>query len=225
MHTNEWVMWQGCKRHTWVMAHAWMSHATHMDGSCHTYRWVMSHMWISRVTGVQYTSVMAHIWISHIPGCMCDMTQSHVRHDSCTYVTCKTCDMTRSYVWRDPFVPGCMPTISTHERSMLDSCSSCCASVRFVTWLIHMLLYDSCIYYDLMHSYVIKALMHMCVMTHSSRIGSARAQYNRQQHVILCVYACVTWLIHMLPHDACICVIYPCQCVTWLKHMSYTHIL
>jgi len=138
---------------------------------------------------------MAQIWIRHIPRCMCDKTQSHVRHDSCTYVTCKTCDMTRSYVWHDPFVPGCMPTMSTHERSMLDSCSSCCASVHVVTWLIHMLLYDSCIYYDLTHSYVVKALVHMCVMSHSYRIGSAHAQYNRQQHVIF-VRLCMRDMTH-----------------------------
>ena len=28
----------------------WMSHVTHMNGSCHTYEWVMSHIWMGHVT-------------------------------------------------------------------------------------------------------------------------------------------------------------------------------
>jgi len=45
---NEW------NRYEWVMSHIWMSHVTHMNGSCHeschTCEWVMSHMWMSHVT-------------------------------------------------------------------------------------------------------------------------------------------------------------------------------
>ena len=33
-----------------IMSHIWMSHVTHMNGSCPTYEWFKSHMWISHVT-------------------------------------------------------------------------------------------------------------------------------------------------------------------------------
>ena len=66
-----------------VMAHAWMSHGTHMHESwrmshvthmkesCRTYEWVMSHIWMSHGTRMIeschiYKWVMAHIYMSHV---------------------------------------------------------------------------------------------------------------------------------------------------------------
>jgi len=63
----------------WVMAHIWISCATHMNESCHTYEWVMSHIWMSHVTHMNESChrndsckdadgitvwVMSHIWMS-----------------------------------------------------------------------------------------------------------------------------------------------------------------
>jgi len=67
-----------CHTSEWVMAHIWMSHATHiydtvqgaecegMYESWHTYEWVMSHVWLSHVTHINeschtYEWVMSHI--------------------------------------------------------------------------------------------------------------------------------------------------------------------
>ena len=90
---------------------------------------------------------------------MCDMTRSHVWHDSFTYVTwlihmcdmtrfsCVTwlihmCDMTHSHVWHDSFLMSDM----THSHMWHDSftCVTWLVSYEWhdsftcVTWLIHI---------------------------------------------------------------------------------------
>jgi len=76
------------------MSHIWMSHVTHMNGSCHTYGWVMSHIWRSHFTHMNeschtYKWVMSHIWVSHvtqmIESCLLVLTSNSAKtwHVSC----------------------------------------------------------------------------------------------------------------------------------------------
>ena len=99
-------------------------------------------------------------WLIH----MCDMTHSHVWHDSFTYVTwlIHTCDVTHPRVWHDSFT--CVAWLIhmrdvTHSHVWRDPFTC-------VTWLIHMC--------DMTHSHVwhysftcVTWLNHLCDMTHS----------------------------------------------------------
>jgi len=115
-------------------------------------------------------------WLIH----MCDMTYSHVRHDSFTCVTwlIHMCDMTYSHVWHDSF------TCVTWRIHMCDMTHSHVWHDLFtcVTWLIHMC--DMTLSHVRHDSFTcVTWLFHMCDMTHS--------------HVRHDLFTCATWLIHM----------------------------
>jgi len=128
-HMNE-----SCHTYEWVMSHIWMSHDTHMNESRHIYECVTASIRMSQLTTfdssvrVTWPSPMAGSWAGCTRckhDCMwpthniwliraCDVTQSHVCHDSLVRLTWRfhMCDMTHSHVWLDSFL--------------------------CVTWLIHM---------------------------------------------------------------------------------------
>jgi len=73
------VMYGSCLTYQWVMSHIWMSHVTHINGSCHTYEWIMSHMCACVMNGSCLTRVkfswMNSIWhtwkcLSHTHECV-----------------------------------------------------------------------------------------------------------------------------------------------------------
>jgi len=76
-------------------------------------------------------------WLIH----MCDMTHSHVWHDSFTCVTwlIHMCDMTHSHVWHDSFwsVSDACVTWLFHTCDMTPSYARHDSCV-FVTWLVHV---------------------------------------------------------------------------------------
>jgi len=88
-------------------------------------------------------STLTSVWLIH----ECDMTQSHVWHDSILCVTklSHMCDRTHSYVWQDLLV---WVTWLIHMREMTHShvwqdWFTC------VTWLIHMCdMTQSCVWHD-----------------------------------------------------------------------------
>ena len=138
---------------------------------------------------------------------MCDMTHSHVWHDSC--VTCLTymCDMTHSHVWYDSFT--CVTWLihmygMTHSHIWHDSfsCVTCLIhmcdmahsqvwhdSFTYVAWLILMCdrpyshVWHGSFTFVTYSSPRVQSLSRMCDMPHS--------------HVWQDSFTCVTWLIHM----------------------------
>ena len=97
-------MKKSCHTYEWVMAHIWMSHATHTNESCHTYEWVMSHIRMSHVIHTNeswrtYEWVMSHIWMSHVTRMnawlvhVCDATRSHIH----TATHCNTLQHTATH--------------------------------------------------------------------------------------------------------------------------------
>jgi len=76
----------------WVMSHVWMSHVSYMNGSCLIYEWVMPHIWMGHASQVS----------SILDADECDMTHSHMRHDSFIYETWLI-RMRRGWVWHDSF--------------------------------------------------------------------------------------------------------------------------
>ena len=104
---------------------------------------------------------------------MCDMTYSHVRHDSFTYMTWLIfmCDMSHSHVWHGSFtgvawlIHICGMTHS-HVWHALFAC---------VTWLIHIC--------DITHPHVCNHSV-ACVICLKSQVWQDS-------------FTCVTWLIHM----------------------------
>jgi len=72
------------------MSHTWMKYFTYME-VFHILERVISHIWMIYMCDVIL---------------MCDMTYSHVWHDSFICVTSHIhmCDMTHSYVWHDVFI-------------------------------------------------------------------------------------------------------------------------
>jgi len=69
--------------------------------------------------------------------CVCDFTQSCVRHDAFVYVTWlrRVWEMTRSSVWHDSFV--CVTWLVVHEWDTTHSCMWH-DSVVYVAWLIRL---------------------------------------------------------------------------------------
>jgi len=133
----------------------------HLNESHHTYEWdvndaFLSHEWVTlpmRMCHITRMKGDVHdmTWLIH----MCDMTHSHVWHDSFTCVTwlIHMCEMTDSRVWHELF---------TCVTWLIHMCTC-------VTWLIHMC--------DMTHSRVwhvwhdsftcVTWLIHTCDMTHS----------------------------------------------------------
>jgi len=100
---------------------------------------------------------------------MCNMTRSHVWHDSFTCVTwlVHVCDVTRSHVWHDSF---------TSVPWLVHVCDMTCSRVwhdsfTCVTWLVHMcdmtrshVWCDSCIQMA-KHAYLVCICDNSCVCT------------------------------------------------------------
>ena len=242
-HMNE-----SCHTYEWVMSHIWMSHVTHMNESRHTYEWVMSHIWMSHVT---YMNESCHTSgsPSHQPPIAARLSCFLDRwHALLQYVIrlLHTCDMTHSHVWHDSFI--CVTwLIRIYEippSCFLDRWHD---SFSCVIRLIHMC--------DVTHAHVchdsficVTWRMPMCVMTHSYvwhdsfpcvtwLVHTCDMTYSHVRHDYAHAWrdlsSCVTYHHHVVStvemthsyvsHDPFICV--TCLCVIWLMPMcDMTHI-
>jgi len=101
--TGETMMKHACcqpqsKRRSHVLC-TWMGHVTHMTWLIHICDMNHSHSYSVWQDLFKYVSFICANWFIY----MCGMSQSHVRFDSSTRVTCliHILDMTYSYVWHD----------------------------------------------------------------------------------------------------------------------------
>jgi len=208
-------MWHMCNNphsYVWHAQHLFIHNSTtHLCDTCATvcattliYTWC--HNTYSNVTYVHQRWFISDTRIQ-----MCDMTHSHVRHDSFICVTwlihmlwhdsfiCATwlihkCDMTHSYVRHDSFI--CVTWLilmcdMTHPHVWHDS-------FICTTWLIQKCDMSR---WNVWHGLFICVtwLIHVCDMTHSYAWHDS--------------FICVTWLIHMCDmthsyvwHNSFICV-------------------
>ena len=109
-------MKDSCHTYEWVMCHIYLSHVTRMNESCYTYEWVMPHIWLRHATHTHRSTrpfdAMRSLGSPHCsPPHRCPMTPSYLTTWHLTLVwdmtrskvawLIHTCNMTRSYVWRD----------------------------------------------------------------------------------------------------------------------------
>jgi len=155
---------------------------SHMNESCLTYEWVMSHIWMRHDSFICDTTYLylSFIWDTFIALTFIALyntkvarvcSTSDVTHPCVTWLI-HICDMTRSHVWHDSFV--CVPGL-IHMLERIHSCVRHDSFIRahvwhvsftYVTWLLHML--------EMTHSYVwhdsficVTWLIPMRDMTHS----------------------------------------------------------
>jgi len=148
-HVNESWARVTCK---WVTAHTRTSHDTHM-----TQLSITSNMWLCRVTcmheschtcSFSHTLKSWHTWLTFLCRiCMtwqftcvtrtlhiCDMTLSHVRHDSFTCATwlIAMCGMAYSRVWHDSFAQRPWDPCAFMCCSVLQCVAVCCSVLQCV---------------------------------------------------------------------------------------------
>jgi len=152
---------ESCHIRERVMSYMRTSHVTYENESCHICERVMSHTrmmrpvishmcltWLCTLVSAYITHMqMSHImWLyNHVRlVCdmtgriilVCDMTRSHMWHDSFSYVTrlVRICDMTHSHMWLDSFAYMTWLILicdSTRSHMWHDSFS-------YVTWLVRI---------------------------------------------------------------------------------------
>ena len=139
---------------------------------------------------------------------MCDMTHSHMWHDSFIYVTWLThmCDMTHSYVWHDWFI--------------------------YVTWLIHMcdmthsyMWHDSFIYVTwLMHIHGMTQGRNALFLTSIQMHTYGYKDTQQWDRAYVCMrYACIQYLCIQNICMQYVCMQYVCMCrwiIGWMHVYS-----
>jgi len=191
--------------HESVMSHIWMSHVTHMNGSCHTYEWVMSHIWMSHGT---HMNESCHTWkrvVSHFEWVLShrrsvqsfksinpsyDSTLPQQGTYAMTHPWLHACDMTNSSVQCESILLK-EPYILTKDHRILPKepyVPLCPLKVR-TPWLIYNFM---CVRWPIHDSVRVTWVIDMCDMTppfvwHDSTVRVTHPCTHKAR---------VSWLIH-----------------------------